>query len=97
MNLELYQKSEFAFADSIHISIYVYDNVYDIGIIREIRICIRREHTYIYIYTYICIQISSWNYMRNLNLYLPRVYIYVYSYEYIYDTGIIREIRFCIR
>ena len=40
MDLEVYEKSEFVFVET--------------GIIREIRICILREYTYIviYIYTY---------------------------------------------
>ena len=46
-------ESEFVFAENINIYIYIYtyEHIYDSGIIREIRICIRREYTYIYIYT----------------------------------------------
>ena len=68
MILELYGKSELVFAESIHIYIYIHRHAYMIlelyeksefvfaesihGKIGEIRICIRREYTYIYIYTY---------------------------------------------
>ena len=65
--------------------------IYDLGIIREIRSCIRRDYIYIYVNKnaymilelykkiIICIR-RDWNYTRNQNLYTPRVYTYIYIY-----------------
>ena len=42
MILELYEKSEFVFAESIHIYIYTYEYIYDPGIIRETQLALPR-------------------------------------------------------
>ena len=90
--LECYEKSEFVFAESIHIYIYTYEYIYDPGIIREIRICIRREYTDIYIYTYI--HMNTYMileiYEKSKFVFVESIHIYIYTYEYIYDPGIIR-------
>ena len=58
MILELYEKSDFAFAEHIYywprvyiyIYIYTYEYIYDPGIIEESRICTLRVYRDIYIY-----------------------------------------------